>query len=164
MMSKILPAKKIRPFPGTCVACGEEDVFPLETDYVANVKHDDVMIEVCVENFPIATCRKCGDQTFSIGDDERITAALRRQVGLLMPDEIAQARSQLQISQQALADQIGVSQEMIAKWENGVSIQSRAMDNLLRLFFQSADARRLLSTRFEKEAMGGSAKSVPAIA
>ena len=163
-MSKILPAKKIRPFPWTCVACGEEDVFPLETDYVANVKHEGVMVKVCVENFAIATCRKCGDQTFSVGDDERITAALRRQVGLLLPDEIAQARSQLQISQQALADQIGVSPEMIANWESGMSIQSRAMDNLLRLFFQSADARRLLSTRFEREAVAVGAKPVPTIA
>ncbi len=52
------------------------------------------------------------------------------------------------MSQQELAEQLGVAKETICRWETGAMIQSRAMDNLLRLFFESEEVRRLLGRRF----------------
>ena len=52
------------------------------------------------------------------------------------------------MSQQELAEQLGVAKETISRWETGAMIQSRAMDNLLRLFFESEEARTLLRRRF----------------
>ncbi len=153
-----------RPFPWRCIRCREKLVSPLKTPYTGTMKHDGMTHVLNIPDLPIPTCRNCGEQVFSVEEDTNITTALRRQIGLLLPAEIAQARSQLQISQLALAEQIGVSTEMIANWESGMSVQSRAMDNLLRLFFQSADARRLLSTRFEREAVAKGVKPMPTVA
>jgi transcriptional regulator with XRE-family HTH domain len=83
-----------------------------------------------------------------VGDDDRIIAALRDQVGLLPAQVIQKRRGQFKMSQQELAEQLGVAKETISRWETGGMIQSRAMDNLLRLFFESEEVRTLLGRRF----------------
>jgi len=49
-----------------------------------------------------------------------------------------------------MAELLGVAKETISRWETGALIQSRAMDNLLRLFFESEDVRRRLDQRFAR--------------
>lgn len=51
------------------------------------------------------------------------------------------------MTQQELAEQLGIAKETILRWETGGMIQSRAMDNLLRLFFESDEVRKLLRSR-----------------
>src|SRR5207248_384869 len=80
--------------------------------------------------------------------DKRIVAALRIKIGILMPEEIFQNRARFAMSQQELAEQLGVAKETISRWETGALIQSRAMDNLMRLYFESEEVRRLLRNRF----------------
>ena len=84
-----------------------------------------------------------------MGVDDRIVAALRAEVGLLSPQEIHKRRTQLELSQQEIAEQLGVAKETIARWESGALIQPRAMDNLLRLYFESQEVRSLLRQRFK---------------
>jgi hypothetical protein len=43
-----------------------------------------------------------------------------------------------------MAEQLGIAKETIARWEAGLMIQSRAMDNLLRLYFESEEVRSRL--------------------
>jgi DNA-binding XRE family transcriptional regulator len=61
-------------------------------------------------------------------------------------------RANLELSQQEMAEQVGVATETISRWEAGGLIQSRAMDNLLRLFFESEEVRRLLRKGFAPNA------------
>jgi len=51
---------------------------------------------------------------------------------------------QLGLKQQALAERLGVAPETISRWVNGALIQSRAMDNLLRLYFALPEVRAVL--------------------
>jgi putative zinc finger/helix-turn-helix YgiT family protein len=149
MMSDNNPlAGRARPFPWRCVECRAKEVFPQATDYTTTVKHDGRSYTVHIPDLEIPTCRKCGEQLFTVGIDDRVVAALRAQVGLLTPEEIQQHRGQLEMTQQEIADQLGVAKETISRWETGGMIQSRAMDNLLRLFFESEEARQLLRRRF----------------
>lgn len=148
MSDKIPPVGRDRPFPWRCVECKVKEVFPQATDYTSTVKHDGRAYTVHIPDLEIPTCRKCGEQVFTVGTDDRIVAALRAQVGLLTPPEIQKRRVQLGKSQQELAEQLGVAKETICRWETGAMIQSRAMDNLLRLFFGSEEVRSLLRRRF----------------
>ena len=150
MMSEKLPPPvgRDRPFPWRCFECKAKEVVLRPTEYTTKVKHDGREYTIQIPDLQIPTCRNCGAQSFSVGDDERIIAALRAQVGLLMPEEMQKRRAELGMTQQELAEQLGVAKETISRWETGGMIQSKAMDNLLRLFFDSDEVRRLLRQRF----------------
>jgi putative zinc finger/helix-turn-helix YgiT family protein len=149
MSDKDPPMARDRPYPWICFECNAQEVYPQATDYTTTRKHDGREYTIRIPDLAIPTCRKCGAQTFSVGDDDRIFAALREQVGLLTLKEIHARRGQLEMTQQELAEQLGVAKETISRWETGAMIQSRAMDNLMRLYFESEDVRRLLRQRFE---------------
>lgn len=148
MSDKVPPAGRDRPFPWRCVECRAREVFPQATDYSTTVKHDGRTYPVRIADLAIPTCRKCGSQVFTGDIDDRIIAALRSQLALLTPEEIQERRHQLGLTQQEMADRLGVAKETICRWETGALIQSRAMDNLMRLFFESPEARDLLQRRF----------------
>jgi putative zinc finger/helix-turn-helix YgiT family protein len=148
MSDKIPPMGRDRPFPWVCFECGAQEVFPQAIDYTTTRKHDGRVYTIRIPDLEIPTCHNCGEKSFSVGDDNRIIAALRAQVGLLTPEEIHKQRARLEMTQQELAEQLGIAKETICRWETGGMIQSRAMDNLLRLFFESEEVRRLLRERF----------------
>ncbi len=148
MSNKIPPVGRDRPYPWRCVECKADEVYPQVTDYTTTVKHDGRSYTIQIPDLAIPTCRNCGDQTFTIAGDDRVFAALRVQLGLLTPQEMQERRGQLDLTQQELAEQLGVAKETISRWETAALIQSRAMDNLLRLFFESEEVRRLLRQRF----------------
>jgi putative zinc finger/helix-turn-helix YgiT family protein len=148
MCDKIPPVGRDRPFPWVCFECNAEAVFPQATDYTTTRKHDGRAYTIHIPDLELPTCRKCGAQTFSVGDDDCIVAALRAQVGLLTPEEIQKQRARLEMTQQELADHLCIAKETISRWETGGMIQSRAMDNLLRLYFESEEVRGLLRERF----------------
>jgi putative zinc finger/helix-turn-helix YgiT family protein len=141
------PVGRDRPFPWRCVECREKEVYPLATDYTTTIKHDGRPYTIEVRNLAIPTCRKCGQQVFTSAEDERIRDALRAHVGLLTSQEIRAHRVKLGLGQQELAEPLGIAKETVSRWESG-AIQSRAMDNLLRLYFESEEVRRLLRERF----------------
>ena len=148
MSDKIPPVGRDRPFPWRCSECKAKEVYPKATDYTTAVKHDGRSYSIHIPDLAIATCRNCNAQTFSVRDDDRIFATLRAQIGLLTPEEMQKRRNQLELSQHALAEQLGVAKETISRWETGAMIQSRAMDNLLRLYFDSAEVRMMLERGF----------------
>lgn len=151
MSEKIKPAGKDRPFPWRCVECGENSIVPTATDYTSTVKHDGRSYSVHIPSLAIPTCQKCGKQLFTAKIDDQITYKLRADIGLLMPDEMKSKRQRLDLNQEELAEQLGVAKETISRWETGAMIQSRAMDNFLRLFFASAEARDLLGRNFKTQ-------------
>jgi transcriptional regulator with XRE-family HTH domain len=76
--------------------------------------------------------------------DSQIADALRGQLAFLTPAQIRDNRDQLGLSQRELAEHLGVAVETISRWENGVLIQSRAMDRYLRVYFGVPAARTAL--------------------
>src|SRR5205807_6662915 len=119
-MSKKEPkAGRDQPFPWRCFECGAKEVYPKATAYKTTIKHDGHAYAISIPDLEIPTCRKCGAQTFAVGDDDRIIAALRAEVGLLAPEEIQRQRALLGMTQQDLAEQLGVAKETISRWETG---------------------------------------------
>jgi HTH-type transcriptional regulator/antitoxin MqsA len=82
-------------------------------------------------------CEECGE-TFYIGDmgDEalrRASTAVRREEGLLMPDEIREIRQRYGLSQADLERLIGAGPKTVVRWERGTIFQNRTADTLLRV-------------------------------
>jgi len=138
-----------RPFPWLCANCHTRSIVPAVIDYTAKVKHDGVVHELHLRDLEVPRCQNCDETVITTVADERINDALRTHLRLLTPAQIRKGIEKLELEQQQMAEQLGVAPETISRWVNGALIQSRAMDNLLRLFFESEEVRKLLQRRFE---------------
>src|ERR1700733_6092647 len=100
------PVGRDRPFPWLCTNCGAKEVFPLVTDYTSTMNYDEQPYTIRIPDLEIPTCRKCGDQVFSVGVGDRVIVALRAKAGLLTPEEIEVRRRHLELSQAVVAEHL----------------------------------------------------------
>jgi putative zinc finger/helix-turn-helix YgiT family protein len=133
-----------RPFPWPCPNCLTATVVPTVIDYTARVRHDGIAHVLHLPAVEIPRCQTCGETIITTAVDERINDALRARLCLLTPAQIRKGTEELGLQQQELAQRLGVAPETISRWVNGALIQSRAMDNLLRLFFALPQVRDVL--------------------
>ncbi len=147
-------ATEQKPFPWRCPKCRRREVRPRVGPYVAQVKHDGRLHQVPIDELEIPTCDACGERVFSRRVDQRISRELRRQLRLLSPEQIRSAVAALGTSQKELAARLGVAESTLARWVSGSVIQSRAMDNLLRLYFAFPVVRDALSTEGQDPRLG----------
>jgi putative zinc finger/helix-turn-helix YgiT family protein len=150
-----------KPFPWRCLKCLKREVYPETVPYTAEVNHDGRLYQVQVPALAIPRCRSCGELVFTNRVDEQITAALRAQLRLLTPAQIRESRKALGLLQQELAERLGVAEATISRWETGVLIQSRAMDNLLRAYFALPELRAALRGLEQDPAFGTAVLSQP---
>lgn len=119
-------------------------------EYTTQVKHDGRLHEVALTELRTPKCSECGALVFCNDTDEQISRALRSKLGLLQPDEIRVKRLGLRLTQKALSNAIGVAAETISRWESGLLIQSRAMNNLMRVFFDYPEIRGVLNAGVQR--------------
>jgi putative zinc finger/helix-turn-helix YgiT family protein len=124
-------------------------VAPTVTAHTAHVKHEGVVHELRFSALRLPRCTKCGETIVTEDVDAKINDALRRRLRLLTPAQMRQGIRQVGLNQLQLAERLGVAPETISRWLNGALIQSRAMDNLLRVFFALPQVRKVL--RGEKQ-------------
>jgi putative zinc finger/helix-turn-helix YgiT family protein len=113
--------------------------------YRARATHDGQLYELDIQDFRIPRCSNCGELVFTNQTDVQITQALRAHLRLLTPEQIQQARDRLGLLPSELAEHLGVTEETIHRWESGLLVQSRAMDNLLRVYFALPGVRAVLT-------------------
>lgn len=135
-----------KPFPRRCPECGKVEVQPATMAYDAEVKHDGRLHAFHVPRLQINKCGACGEVLFSNVSNDQVTQALREHLVLLSPAQIRDALSKLGLQQKDFAERIGVAAETISRWISGAHIQSRAMDNLMRLFFEFDNVRYALTS------------------
>ena len=135
---------KARPFPWPCADCYTLTVVPTVMDYTAKVKQDGVVHELHLPGIEVPRCQTCGETYSTTEVDERVSEALRSHLHLLTPEQIRKGIEKLGLKQPELANRLGVAAETISRWVTGAIIQSRAMDNLLRLFFALPEVRDVL--------------------
>jgi len=135
---------KCRPYPWLCPSCGKKEVAPVSTEYTAEVRHDGRLHTLHIDDLELPTCRSCGQTVFSTRVNERISDALRSELRLLTPGQIRAAVSELGQSQKEIAERLGVAEATLSRWVTGSVIQSRAMDNLLRVYFGIPQVRYAL--------------------
>lgn len=114
-----------------CYLCDSEARLVTERREV-DVGHRKVMID---DTF--YRCVNC-EETFYAGNmaDEsfrRSAAAVRREDGLLEPDEIRAVRARYGLSQAGLETLIGAGEKTVVRWERGTVAQNATADTLLRV-------------------------------
>jgi HTH-type transcriptional regulator / antitoxin MqsA len=104
--------------------------------------------EITVANDQITACRDCGTTFYtadqSILADRRLIDARKQQEGLLTSSQIKTLRKSLDLSQAQLEAALGVGAKTVVRWENGTAVQSKALDDVLRLIQLDPDNLRLL--------------------
>ncbi len=90
-----------------------------------------------VPDYHVLECPVCGEAVVQQESARRAEKMLRdfgRAVdGLLMGADIKRIRRKLRLTQEQMAQVLGGGLKGFARYENGQVIQSRAMDNLLRI-------------------------------
>jgi HTH-type transcriptional regulator / antitoxin MqsA len=88
-------------------------------------------------------CDACGETFYRPGmADEsmrRGAAAVRREDGLLEPDEVRAIRAQYGLSQSDLERLIGAGEKTVVRWERGTVAQNATADTLLRVLRDHPD-------------------------
>jgi len=146
-------------FPRLCPQCGQLQVYPATIPYDAEVKHDGRLYSFRIPSLHVNKCAACGEILFSNVTDDQISQALREHLSLLSPTQIRDALRLFGLKQKDLGDRIGVAPETISRWISGTHIQSRAMDNLMRLFFAFDNVRSALGTSAPNRNLGAVAVS-----
>lgn len=132
-------------YPVHCIECGKKEVYPAVVRETWEQNHDGRIYKLTIDDLPVLKCRACGDVSYGLDADDRMTAELRRHLGLLTPESIRANLESLHVTQKEAAEGLGIAAETLSRWLSGGLVQSRAMDNLLRAFFGSPVVRRSLT-------------------
>ena len=130
--------------PQRCPKCGQLDIVEVTLEYPAEVRHDGRVHKFLIPDLRISCCQACGEKVFTEDVDQQINTALRGHLGLLMPSQIAESIEALGITQKEFAQRVGIAEATLSRWLTETQIQSRPLDNLLRLFFEFPDVRAAL--------------------
>lgn len=123
-------------------------------DYATEIRHDGRLHRFTARDLKLPVCAACGEKVFTEDVDRQISAALRAHLKLLTPTQIRGALERIKMSQKQLARCVGIAEATISRWLNEVQIQSRAMDNLMRVFFAFPSVREALSGATESQDLG----------
>lgn len=147
---------KTKRFPIRCIKCGWLEVRPAKVAYEVEKNHDGRPYTLSIPQLSVNKCSNCGEIYF--GDDaaEQISAALRKHLRLLTPEQIRRNLETLGLSQKEAAERLGIAPETLSRWLTGAMIQSRAMDNLMRAYFACPEMRENLIGNATDEQFGAS--------
>ena len=101
------------------------------------VKYDGRLLKFNIPELTLPVCQACGGKLFTSEVESQFDAALRSHLGLLAPEEIQAQLDRLGLTVEQVAERTGIDKTTITLWIDDTEIQSKAMDNLLRLFFES---------------------------
>ena len=105
-------------------------------DYRVQVDHDGRKYQIHVPSLSVPRCGACGEIAIDEVADQAIQGAFRKEANLLTPEEIRSGRQQLGYNQQEFADSLGVAVSTVSRWENGVQVQQRFHNDVMRAFFE----------------------------
>lgn len=138
-----------RHFCKRCARCRQRTMEIATFPYTVRYAHDGRKYDIQVPDLSAPKCSNCGTVVFDFEAEIRLDTEFRKSLGLLNPAEIRAHRLANGLSQQQLADLMGISVSTLSRWESGGQIQQRSLDKMLRLVFFSPDARLALETNFQ---------------
>jgi DNA-binding transcriptional regulator YiaG len=146
-----------RPFPWRCRHCGKDQVCMTSVVFDAEVRHDGRDYEFSIPDLQAPACRACKKLVITETVDDQINAALRDHLHLLTPEEIRAGLARVGMTQKEAAECLGIAEATLSRWLTETQIQSRALDNLLRVFFGFPEVRSALRAQDPQLGIGGTA-------
>jgi DNA-binding transcriptional regulator YiaG len=137
-----------------CHQCGSEMVHRISPPHRVKMRYEGSPHDVLVENMPEWHCAACCVSVTDGESDESLQDALRDHIGLLSPQKIKTGLRELRISQDKFAERLGCAAESVSRWLNGASLQSRAYDRLMRIYFHFPAVRGLLENYSPEASFG----------
>jgi putative zinc finger/helix-turn-helix YgiT family protein len=107
--------------------------------------HNAITLKV---EIPVRHCSACGLDFTDASADEIRDAAIRRHLGLLLPEQIRGIRKSCGVNRKEFAAATRIGEASLARWESGHLLQSGALDNFLFLLLFRENYERL-QTRHE---------------
>ncbi len=133
-----------RPYPWKCHTCHERHVEPVRVDYSTDLTHDSRLYHVTVKDLDILRCANCQVQILLDEAYEKLMDALRFQVGLYTPAQLAEKRTALGFNQKEFARLLGVAPETVSRWETSAQIPQRVLNDFMRAIFDVPQLRDYL--------------------
>jgi len=143
-----------RAFCRKCSKCRQQTVALANVPYTIQIDHDGRKYTVTILALSVPQCSNCGNISLDEEADRAISAAFRAQAGLLAPEQIRQRRQALGLTQQELADQLGIAVSTLSRWETGGQIQQRSLDRFLRAYFDLPELRHALAEKAQLPGWG----------
>lgn len=139
---------------GLCPTCGrstlESRFIHEEFDYGP----EEDCVRVMAEAVPVLACPACDEIFYGPEAEREHDRAIRDVLGLLTPEQIRKIRERLGMSQAEFSRLSGIGVATLSRLEKGRLIQSRSLDNYLRLLDANPDNVRVLVRRPGAEATG----------
>jgi putative zinc finger/helix-turn-helix YgiT family protein len=127
----------------SCSECGGA-----VTERTARVVHQIGRREIAIEDDRHLYCAACGSVSYRgalLDESQRkIAAALRKEDGLLTPDELRAIRLKYGLTQAEMEKILTIGPKTWVRWERGKVVQSRAADQIIRLIASNPDVLRQL--------------------
>lgn len=155
-----VPSARTRQYPMRCAECGEKGVRPATIEYTVQKAHDGRIYPLHIPALRVLRCGNCGEVLFDRDADEQISTALRFELRLLTPAQIRDNINALSLTQKEFAARLGVAAETVSRWLTGTLIQSRAMDNLMRVYFAVPEVRAALAGSGQSSRLGAAVSEV----
>jgi putative zinc finger/helix-turn-helix YgiT family protein len=99
----------------------------------------------------VQRCTVCGEEEYSYAQataaERRAGEIFREQNGFLHSDEIVAMRRRWGVTQAELEAALGLGRKTVARWEAGRVLQTRALDNLLRVIDRFPEVLGFLAAR-----------------
>jgi putative zinc finger/helix-turn-helix YgiT family protein len=134
----------------TCPVCYEAELVDRSGDYRIKVKDGKSVKEITVKSIHWRECQKCGEVFFDDVTAQVIEAERYKALGLLTPVELRTIRQELGLTQSGMAEFLKVGSKSYCRWENGLLMQSKSMDNLIRYAYDERRDEKRRSQRVKR--------------
>jgi len=131
-------------FRQKCYKCKQSTNALVNINYSITLSHDNRDYNINIDKLAAIQCASCFNVVLPDSSMDIIYDDLRRQTGLLMPEEIKQHREALGYTTKQLGDMFDVGQGTVERWESGGQFHLRTMDAYLRAFFAVPELRKYL--------------------
>jgi hypothetical protein len=143
-----------RPYPRDCVVCARREVYPETITLEIEQRYQGQVYPLVLENFSMPVCRACGERIYTEDADREINDRFRDHLRLLRPEQIREGIEAIATTPQELGERLGISEEQISRYLRGWDLQPRGIDNLMRVYFASAEVRELLRGKDQDPNLG----------